>query len=583
MRGIATLIIFSFLFCFQGQAGDPSFLTQQKEKKHKGGKGDTTRLENISNNGLLIDAKKEAITGNLKEALSLLKKYVDRYPLDPVGYFELGQLEASLKSYPEAIDHVRESTKLDPDNVWYQLFLAELDQLTGNLKEATEIYEKLTAKESLNMDYCYQLASLLLQQEKYPEAILIYNRIEEKTGITEEMSLQKQKIYLHQNDLKGAEQELKKLIAAYPADSRYASILAEFYMSNGMPEKALETYKQISAMDPDNAYIHMSMADYYRKTGNKEKAYEELKLGFANPNLDIDTKVSILLSFYSVNQIYNELKGQAFTLCGILTQTHPNEAKAWSIYGDLLVQDKKFAEARDAFMKVISLDSSKYAVWEEVLRLDVQMSDFTHLASGSQRAIELFPDQPLPFLFSGLANFQLKNYEMALKSMSMGSKLVADNDELLSQFFMYIGDTQHALKNDDEAFKAYEKSLKLKDSNAYVLNNYAYYLSVRGIELPRAEQMAKKAVTLEPENASFQDTYGWVLYKQGKYAEAKEWIGKALNDKDGVSAEVMEHYGDLLYKLGDTSQALSYWQKAKTKGEGSALLDRKIAEKKLFE
>ena len=50
-----------------------------------------------------------------------------------------------------------------------------------------------------------------------------------------------------------------------------------------------------------------------------------------------------------------------------------------------------------------------------------------------------------------------------------------------------------------------------------------------------------------------------------------------------VSAEVMEHYGDILYKLGDTGQAFEYWQKAKAKGPGSVVLDKKIAEKKLDE
>lgn len=234
-------------------------------------------------------------------------------------------------------------------------------------------------------------------------------------------------------------------------------------------------------------------------------------------------------------------------------------------------------------MKVIALDSNKYAVWEEILRLDIQMGDFNHLITIVQRAIELFPDQPLPYLFSGLANFQLKNYGVSLKDLTTGAKLVADNDELLAQFYMYIGDTEHALKNDEGAFKAYETSLKIKDGNGYVLNNYAYYLAVRGVDLERAEQMARKAVALDPENSSFQDTYGWVLYRMGKYTEAREWIGKALNDKEGASAEVMEHYGDVMFRLGDTAQALEYWQKAKIKGDGSALLEQKIAEKKLIE
>ncbi len=42
-----------------------------------------------------------------------------------------------------------------------------------------------------------------------------------------------------------------------------------------------------------------------------------------------------------------------------------------------------------------------------------------------------------------------------------------------------------------------------------VLNNYAYYLSVKGVELEKL-RTCQKAVILDPENSSFQDTYGWV-------------------------------------------------------------------------
>ena len=556
-------------------------LQKQDKKKHKKEQDQQTAAV-AWNNGQLIDAKKEAIIGNVKGALEMLRRYVYRYPADPVGYFELARLEVAEKNPDEGLRLAREATRLDPENIWYSLFLAELYQATNHLQDAIAIYEQVSIKYPENLDYFYQLAALYLQIEKYTEAIGIYSQIEEKAGVSEEITIQKEKIYLHLNDLDGAENELHKLIAAFPGESRYYSILAEFYIANGKPDKALVIYKKIAEMDPENAYIHMSMADYYRKTGNKDKAYDELRLGFANPNLDVDTKVSILLSFYTVNQIYNDLKDQAFTLSKILMDTHPKDPKVYSIYGDLLTQDKKYAEARETFLKALTLDSSRYAIWEQVLRLDLQQSEYEHLLTYSNRAMELFPDQPIPFLFSGLASLQLKQNEQALRSFNMGLKLVVDNDELLSQFYMYQGDALHALKNEPEAFKSYEKSLRLKDDNAYVLNNYAYYLSLIGSDLDKAETMSKKAVELDPENASFQDTYGWVLFMQGKYSEAEEWILKALNNKEEASAEVMEHYGDVQYKLGDATKALEYWIKAKQKGPGSALLEKKITDKKYY-
>ena len=548
---------------------------QKKQKKNQ-----AKPVMAAGNTSQLIDAKKAAITGNLKGARDLFRNYVTNYPGDPVGYYELARIEVILKNPAEAVNLAKKAVELNPERIWYQLFLAEMYQISGKPVDAIPIYEKVVQDNPENPDYQYQLAALYLQSEKFTEAIAIYDRLEEETGVSEEVSLQKQKIYLHLNDLVNAEKEVQKLIAAFPGESKYQAILAEFYLANNMSEKALATYLKIAETDPENPYIHMSLADYYRKTGDKEKAFEELKLGFSNPNLDIDDKVTILLSFYSVNEIYNNLKDQAFALANILINTHPTDPKAWSIYGDFLTQDKKYSEARDAFLKVLTFDSTRYAVWEQVLRLDLQESRYDHLLNYGKRAIELFPDQPVPFLFTGLAALQLKQNENALTLFRSGASLVADNDELLAQFYMYEGDACHALKNEDEAFKAYEKSLKLKNDNAYVLNNYAYYLSVKGVELEKAAGMAQKAVILDPENASFQDTYGWVFFKQGKYAEAEEWIRKAVESKEEPSSEVLEHYGDVQFKLGNHAKAVEYWIKAKGKGEGSEKLGKKIAEKK---
>ncbi|MDD4602884.1 MAG: tetratricopeptide repeat protein [Bacteroidales bacterium] len=566
--------VFLSIYSFSMEAVQPD-----KQKHHKDPGQPVVAIP--GNTGMLIDAKKEAIVGNTKGALEMFSRYIDRFPQDPVGYFEAGKLEAQQKNFQEAIGFTKQACTLDPENIWYSLFLAEIYQIIGNIPDAISIYETIVNKNPTNLDYFYQLAALYLQVEKFTDAVRIYDQIQQKVGISEDISLQKEKIYLHQNNLNNAENELQQLILAFPGEPRYLSILAEFYMANNMSEKALEIYKQVAVLDPENAYIHMSLADYYRKTGNKEKAYEELKLGFANPNLDVDTKVNILLSFYTVNQIFNDLKEQAFTLSKILIDTHPNDPKVYSIYGDLLTQDKKYSEARDAFLKTAALDSSKYAIFEQILRLDLQLGLYNELLSHSQRTTELFPDQPLPFMFSGIAALQLKQYTSALKSLHSGEQLVVSNDELLSQFYMYDGDVCHALKDELKAFEAYEKSLQLKYDNAYVLNNYAYYLSLQGKNLDKAEKMSKKAVDLDPENTSFQDTYGWVLFKQGKYNEAREWILKALQKKEEVSAEVLEHYGDVLYKLGDTEQAVEYWKEAKKKDPDTEGLDKKIATKKI--
>ena len=115
-----------------------------------------------------------------------------------------------------------------------------------------------------------------------------------------------------------AVEEIEKLSEQFPNDTRFYAMLAELHYNKKMYDKALFYYNKILQKDPYDKFIHISLAGYYREIGQKEKSYQELKLGFENPNLDIDTKIQILLSYYNVTQIYSELKPQAFELSQIL-------------------------------------------------------------------------------------------------------------------------------------------------------------------------------------------------------------------------------------------------------------------------
>ena len=122
--------------------------------------------------------------------------------------------------------------------------------------------------------------------------------------------------------------------------------------------------------------------------------------------------------------------------------------------------------------------------------------------------------------------------------------------------------------------------MEIDASNALVLNNYAYYLAVRGEQMEKAEEMSKKSLEKEPENASYLDTYGYILFKNGKYEEAEKYIKKSL-DKEPESGEINEHYGDVQYKLGNKEAAMDYWKKAKKYGSEGEDLKKKIEEGKL--
>ena len=234
-------------------------------------------------------------------------------------------------------------------------------------------------------------------------------------------------------------------------------------------------------------------------------------------------------------------------------------------------------------MKVIAIDSSLFGSWEQLLITESGLSDFKSLEKHSLTVMKLFPDRPISYLFAGMVNSQNKKFEEALNYYKKGIKLVRNNIPLSVQFYSFLGDTYHELKNDKESDESYEIALKLDPVNSIILNNYAYYLALRSEKLEQAKQMSFKAVELDPGNASNLDTKAWVLYKLNMFEEAKQVIEKAMNFDEEISAEVFEHYGDILFQLGEKKKAVKFWKMARKKGPESERLNQKIKGKKLNE
>ena len=90
------------------------------------------------------------------------------------------------------------------------------------------------------------LSNAYLMNDDGNNAIKTYDKIEEMLGVTEEISLQKQRIYLIQNKTDQAAEEIEKLIKEFPdQETRYLSMLAEMYMQAGKPDEAAVYYQKI--------------------------------------------------------------------------------------------------------------------------------------------------------------------------------------------------------------------------------------------------------------------------------------------------------------------------------------------------
>lgn len=556
-----------------------------KSKNKTKSLADLPEKEQIQFKFMFNNACKERILGNYQKAAGLFIQSALIAPNESAPYYELAHLYEGSKEYGTALEYAAKAVELDPDNYWYRVTYAHTLQQNGDFENAIKQYEYLIKNNGDNPDLYFDLGGMQLYNGNYKAAIETFNKIEELIGLQEEISIQKEKIYIKLGDVDKAANEIQKLIDKNPGEIRYQGLLADLYLANNMDDKAFEIYRKMVEIDPKNPYANLSLHDYYKKKGEDEKAFDALKKAFASEELDIDTKMKILLSYYTATEASNDLKDEAFALNKILIKAHPEDAKSYTIYADFLYRDKKLISAQEYYIKALERDSSKFPIWSQLMFIESELQDNDALLRDSKAALELFPNQPIFYFFYGAINLQKKEYEEAIEYLTIGKDYAIDNPALLTQFYANLGDANNGIKKYEASDKAYEEALKIDPKNIYVLNNYSYFLSLRGEKLDRAEELSALCNEVEPDQFNYQDTYAWILYKQGKYVQAKEWLEKAVNGGGSKNAVILEHLGDTHAKLNDITKALEFWNKAKevSKENTSEFLDKKIADKKLYE
>ena len=532
---------------------------------------------------IFYNAQSEKIKGNVDAAAQLFNECMKLDPLNPTAIYELAKIYDHKGDKGKAMELAGIASNLDPSNTWFLYYYADCLVQKSQYSKAAEVFQKLAKLEPGKIDVLYELAEMNLYAHHPNEAIKMYDDIEAKIGVNEEGGIQKVKIFAEQKKYDKAIVELNKLIKHNPNEPKYYGMLGEMYQNNGQNEKAIATFNDLLKVDPSNPFVHISLAQFYYANKDDGKAIGEYAKAFANPKLDIDTKMKILLSYYTITERKTALKDSVIKLCMILQDTHPDDAKAYAIAGDFYYRDKKFVEARDNFRKANARDKTKFVVWNTILIIDGNLNDMESMYVDSKQTIELFPAEPLGYLFRGFACTEKKLYNEAIQSLKEGRELVVDNKPLMTQFYASLGDNYQFANKFTASDSAYEAALALDSNNVSVLNNYAYYLSLRKVNLEKAAAMSKRSVDLQPGINSYLDTYGWILYQNHKFDEAKKWINQALDHGGRDHGVILEHYGDVLFQLGDPLGAVEYWKSAKQKGGATELIDKKIADQKLYE
>ena len=533
-----------------------------------------------------LEAIRQQNAGHYDAAYDLLSHSLDINPQAAEGWYFMSMYQSEMGNDSLAQVSMERAAALSPDNDAYQERLAQYYLNTGEYGKATAVYERLADNSRQRTDVLQMLIRLYNNARDYDGMLRAIGRIEDIEGSREEFTLAKMRVYEMKGDKKTAFKALKSLSDEHPSDLNYRVMMGNWLMQNGQQKEAFKIFSAALREEPENAFVQSSMYDYYRAAGQDSLAREMMRAIILSPKATSENKSTMMRQAIQENE-----------------QANGDSTEILGLFDEMLIvnpKDSDMAEMKVAYMtlKQMPADSINRAI-RTLLAIAPENSGARMQLLGGYLRSEAWdsvisicrqgtlynPDEKVFYYYEGLAYYQQQRRDDALDAFSRGVAQVNEgsNKEMVADLYYFMGDLQHQRNHDQEAFAAYDSCLQWQSDHIHCLNNYAYYLSVRGEDLHRAELMSYKTVKEEPKNATFLDTYAWILFMQERYAEARIYAEQAVAcDTDSVrSSVIVEHAGDVCIMLGDTEKAVEYWQQAlQLECERPELIEQKIKEKK---
>ena len=560
------------------------------------GKDPLTYEERRKFDYFFLEAVRLKEKGDLDAAFEMYSHCLQIHPTSAVTLFELAKFYMFLGQQQKGEKALADAVSLAPENYWYKETLAAYYQNKGENEKAISVVEDMATQFPSRLEPLVALVDLYTRTKNYEQVIHSLNRLETLDGKSEQISMEKFRMYLAMDNREQAFLEIENLAKEYPYDMRYLTILGDVYMENGKPDEAYATYQKVLKEEPEYAPALLSMASYYEKQGQDSLYKVQLNSVLLNEKIESNTKMNLMRQLIIRSEQTDKDSTQIIGLFNAMLEQEQENADIAMLAAQYLLSKKMEEESKPVLRKVLELDPENKPAYLQLLSFAINKQDMDEVIAVCTPAVEYMPDALEFYYYLGIGHYQKEQKDEALEVFKKGVRQVTPQSDkaMVSDFYSIMGDLYHLKKMNAEAYAAYDSALVYKDDNIGALNNYAYYLSLEKKDLDKAEEMSYRTVKAEPNNATYLDTYAWILFEKGKYTEARIYIDQAIQHGTDNSSVVVEHCGDIYFHCGETDKALEFWKEAeklanetteeedKRSPEELKLLKKKIKNKKYY-
>lgn len=516
------------------------------------------RLDPTDSESALWLARLYRLRNEHDKAEEVLRGMLKEDPDNEPAIEQLTQLLLDEGKAPEAIALLEDVTKRSPSPAMLDL-LGDAYTQSHDLPNAETAYRKAVELDPSELSHQRGLGQTLMSEEKYPEALEVYQKLTELMPDDADVYLRMAQIYRELHQLGKAEDNLVKARQYAPGSLEVMYNEAMLYQAQGRNEDAIRVLSdavtgikgQTSGLPSRSrslAILYQQLGQLYRDSQNYQAAiftYQELgRLGEEE-----DRRARLLMM-----DVYRAAKDlpKALQTGKEAVAKYPGDLPIRSSEALLLGESGQTEEGVKMLRSQLTGKPSDREIFLNIAQVYERGRRYKE-AEEAARAAEVLPGQP------------------------------RDNEMV----WFLLGAIYERQKQFDRAEEEFKKVLTVNPRNAAVLNYYGYMLGDLGIRLDEAEALVNRALKEEPFSGAYLDSLGWIYLKQNKLGEAETALRKAL-EHESHDATIHSHLGDLYAKTGRPEMAAAEWEKSLVEWKRSLPADietDKIAEleKKLLQ
>jgi tetratricopeptide (TPR) repeat protein len=445
-----------------------------------------------------------------------------------------------------------------PDYIPAWLFLMKLSFETHKYEDCKAAIDKILARDNSppNFEATFQLGALALAQRDATKALNTFQRLDESYRTYSEKPMLEVKYYLALAHLMNHEKQLaianiNEILNSGRDYPPAVLLMADLDYRDGNLTEAITLLSQLIEKHPENAQARLALAEAFLAQQRPDRALEvyQKMAEKLDKNPEIPRRMGLIYTQQGDAAKAREAFAKSLELA-------PNYLPALQNITDLDLAQNRFAEAHRRVAKVV--EGNPKAAGPMLLQGKIYASEgqTNQAESDYAKAIELNPELSDGYL--ALARLYLASHQEQ-QALNRLAALVARTNDLSAM--QEIGEIHQSGGRPEQARDAYEKVLAVNPNFIPALNNLAYLDSEFLGNLDKALQLAETANKLRPSDPNTADTLGWILFKKRQYARALSLIKESAENQPN-DPEVQMHLGMAYYMMEEEKPARLSLQRA---------------------